>query len=97
LFALGFALVLVGRPVDALISVGIVTINVAVSVVQEVRAKRTLDRIALLTRPKATVVRAGQESVVPPEALVLGDVLKVSPGDQVVLDGSVLAGKMQVD
>jgi cation-transporting ATPase E len=97
LFFLGFALVLVGRPMDALISVGIVTINVAVSVVQEVRAKRTLDRIALLTRPKATVVRAGQEYVVPPEELVLGDLLKVGPGDQVLLDGAVLQGKMQVD
>jgi cation-transporting ATPase E len=97
LFGLGLALVLVGRPMDALISVGIVTINVAVGVVQEVRAKRTLDRIALLTRPKATVVRAGQEYSVFPEELVLGDVLKVGPGDQVLLDGSVLEGKMQVD
>jgi cation-transporting ATPase E len=97
LFGLGLALVLVGRPVDALISVGIVTINVAVGVVQEVRAKRTLDRIALLTRPKATAIRAGQECIVPPEELVLGDVLKVRPGDQVLLDGAVLEGKMQVD
>ena len=40
------ALVLVGRPSDALISLGVISANVLVSVVQEIRAKRTLDRIA---------------------------------------------------
>ena len=97
LFLLGLALVLVGRPMDAVISVGIVMINVIVSVMQEIRAKRTLDKIALLTRPMATVLRDGQERVLPPEDLVLGDVFRVRPGDQVLLDGVVLAGKMQVD
>src|SRR5581483_10261230 len=51
LFGLGIALVLVGRPLDALVSVGVVTLNTLVSVIQEVRAKRTLDRITLLSRP----------------------------------------------
>ena len=72
------------------VSVGIIITNMIVSVVQEMRAKRMLDRIALLTRPRATVVRDGQERVVPPEELVLGDVLRVGPGDQVLLDGVVL-------
>jgi cation-transporting ATPase E len=75
----------------------VITINTLVSVVQEVRAKRTLDRIALLTRPRARVVRDSRESEVAPEELVLGDVLVVLPGDQVVLDGRVLAGRMEVD
>src|ERR1700694_3931942 len=61
LFVLGLALVLVGRPLDALVSVGVIAINIVVSVVQEIRAKHTLDGIALLTRPTATVFRDGQE------------------------------------
>jgi magnesium-transporting ATPase (P-type) len=97
LFLLGLALVLVGRPLDALVSVGVIGINIAVSVVQEVRAKRTLDRIALLTRPAATVLRDGVERAVAPDKLVVGDVLRVGPGDQIVLDGQVLDGSMQVD
>src|SRR5262249_7768871 len=57
LFGLGIALVLVGRPVDALVSLTVIFTNVLVGIVQEVRAKRTLDRIALLTRPTATAGR----------------------------------------
>ena len=57
IFLLGLALVLVGRPSDALVSLGVISANVLVSVVQEIRAKRTLDRIAVLTRPTAQVVR----------------------------------------
>jgi cation-transporting P-type ATPase E len=97
IFLLGLSLVLVGRPVDALISVGIIMTNVVVSVVQEVRAKRLLDKIALLTRPTGTVVRDGQERSVAPEELVIGDALRLAAGDQVLLDGMVTHGKMQVD
>src|SRR5512135_2096894 len=97
LFVLGIALVLLGRTSDALVSVGIVSINVVVSVVQEVRAKRMLDRIALLTRPKASVVRDGQEQTIDPAGLVVGDVLLVKPGDQIVVDGEVIQGEMEVD
>ena len=98
IFLLGAALVLVGRPSDALISLGVISANVLVSVVQEIRAKRTLDRIALLTRPTAQVVRDAIPHNVPPEELVVGDVLQVNPGDQIVLDGRVIGdGQMQVD
>jgi len=97
LFALGIALVLVGRPLDALVSVGVVTLNTLVSVIQEVRAKRTLDRITLLARPKATVLRDGKRVDVAPEDLVTGDVLDLGTGDQVVLDGHLLQGQVEVD
>jgi cation-transporting ATPase E len=98
LFCLGIGLALLGRPLDALISTGVIALNILVSVVQEIRAKRTLDRIALLTRPTATVIRDGQAYALPPEQLVVGDLLTVGPGDQIVVDGTVVGdGRMQVD
>lgn len=98
IFVLGMALVLVGRPSDALISLGVISANVLVSVVQEIRAKRTLDRIAVLTRPTAQVIRDAVPQNILPEQLVVGDVLQVNPGDQIVLDGRVIGdGQMQVD
>ncbi len=97
LFLLGIALVLVGRPMDALVSLGVISTNIVVSVVQEIRAKRTLDRIALLTAPTATVVRDGVERAVAPSELVVGDLVAVGPGDQVVVDGVTAAGRFRAD
>ncbi len=97
IFLLGVLLVVVGRPVDAFVSLAVVSTNIVVSVVQEVRAKQTLDRIALLTRPTAAVIRDGAERAVGPEELVMGDLLRVGAGDQVVLDGRLVDGRVEAD
>ena len=87
LFSIGLVLILMGRTGDAVVTAGLVLMNVVVGVAQEGRAKRTLDRIALLMRPQATVIREGQERTVDPAELVVGDVLVIRPGDQIVVDG----------
>ena len=98
LYALGITLILLGRVSDALISVGVVMLNVIVSVIQEVKAKRTLDQISLLTRPKTTVMRAGKEQPLDPSDIVMGEVLVVRPGDQIVVDGPILStDRLDVD
>jgi cation-transporting ATPase E len=87
-----------GQADDALVTGGLVAVNVVVGVVQEGRAKRTLDRIALLTRARVTVVRDGEEQQVDPGEVVLGDVLVARPGEQIVVDGRVIGeGRMEVD
>lgn len=90
LFAIGAVLIVMGRTGDAVVTAGLVLLNVVVGVVQEGRAKRTLDRIALLTRPKATVIRDGREQTVDPTEVVLGDLLAARPGDQIAVDGQVV-------
>jgi cation-transporting ATPase E len=97
LIALGIGLVIVGRPVDALVSLAVIATNVVVGIVQEVRAKRTLDRIALLTRPTANVVRGGRVRAVVLEELVIGDLIELRAGDQVVLDGHLREGAVGMD
>ncbi len=97
LFALGIGLVLVERPMDALVSVVVIGTNIVVGIVQEVRAKRTLDRIALLTRPTATVLRDGIARQLRPEELVIGDLVDIGAGDQVVLDGRLVTGALGMD
>lgn len=91
LFILGLALIVLGQVSDALISVGVAFFNVLVATVQEIRAKRLLDRISLLTRPRATVIRDGKERPVDPAELVVGDLLLVRPGDQIVVDGPLVS------
>ncbi|MFW3170984.1 HAD-IC family P-type ATPase [Geodermatophilus sp. CPCC 206100] len=92
LFTIGVALLALGRVNDAVVSVGLGLVNAAISAVQEIRAKRKLDRLQLLSRGRVTVVRDGRDVEVLPEEVVRGDVLHVRPGDQVVVDGPVLAG-----
>ena len=89
-YLIGIALVGIGRPGDALASVWLVLINAVVGTIQEIRAKRKLDQIALLTRPKVTVIREDEQQAIDPAELVLGDVIQVKPGDQIVVDGKVL-------
>ena len=64
---------------------------------QEIRAKRQLDRLQLLARGTVVVLRDGAETSVVPEEVVRGDVLRVRPGEQVVVDGPVLDGAIEVD
>jgi cation-transporting ATPase E len=98
LFGIGAVLILIGRIEDAAVSVLLILMNVIIGVFQEVRAKRQLDRIALLTRPKVTIVRDGQEKAVDPSEIVLGDILVARPGDQVVVDGVLVGeGEIEVD
>ena len=83
---------------DAVLTAGLVLGNVVAGVVQETRAKRQLDRIALLSRPLALVIRDGSETEIAPEEIVVGDYLLLRPGDQVFVDGSlVTASGLGVD
>ena len=98
LFIIGAVLISVGRVGDAVVSVGLILMNILIGVYQEARAKQHLDKIALLTRPKATVIREGQEKIIDPSEIVVGDILIVRAGDQIVVDGTVVGeGKMDVD
>ena len=73
---------------DALF-LGVLVSNSAIGIVQEVRAKRALDRLAALVVPTATVVRDGNERNVQVEELVVGDLVRLAPGDQLVADGTL--------
>jgi cation-transporting ATPase E len=98
LFTLCAALLALGQFSEALVSAGTVLFNVLVSVVQQIRARRALDRIALLTRPRATVIRDGREAEVDPGELVQGDLLVLGAGDQVMADGPIVGqGRCEVD
>jgi cation-transporting ATPase E len=90
LYVISIMLVALGLPGDALMTAGLVLVNVVVGSVQEARAKRRLDEISLLVQPVATVIRDGQETAIPPGQIVLGDSVVVRQGDELQVDGEVL-------
>ena len=65
--------------------------NVAIGSFQEIRSKRALDRLAALVAPEAMVVRDGVQRRVPVEEVVVGDLVRIGAGDQVVADGRVVS------
>lgn len=68
---------------------GVVVANAAIGIVQELRAKRTLDRLAVLNVPRARVVRGGVVQDLDVGAVVADDLLELRAGDQVPADGLV--------
>ncbi|HET6712179.1 MAG TPA: HAD-IC family P-type ATPase [Actinomycetota bacterium] len=92
------AIILVVGPLqDALFGIVLIA-NAGIGIVQELRAKRTLDRLTLLTAPKARVVRDGDLHEVAVGDVVLDDVLDLGAGSEIVVDGEVLASRgLEVD
>ncbi|HYI15322.1 MAG TPA: HAD-IC family P-type ATPase, partial [Thermomicrobiales bacterium] len=90
LFSIVVFLAVLGLYSDAAMTAVLVVANVFVGTFQEIRAKRKLDQIALLTRPTATVIRDKQERTIDPAQVVKGDLLVLKPGDQVLVDGIVV-------
>jgi cation-transporting P-type ATPase E len=95
--ALLVVILVVGPIQDALFGVVLVA-NALVGIVQELRSKRTLDRLAVLTAPRARAVREDQVGEIPVGGVVLDDVLEVRPGDQIVVDGDLVTSNgLEID
>jgi cation-transporting ATPase E len=77
---------------DALFGL-VAIINSTIGIRQEIKAKETLDNLALLVAPTAGAIRDGREVELHSDELVPGDVVRVEPGDQLVADGPVIASR----
>ncbi|MGO3795945.1 MAG: HAD-IC family P-type ATPase [Pauljensenia sp.] len=80
---------LVGNWRDAVFGF-VMVLNAVIGIASEYRAKRTLDALAIVDAPRATALRDGAATVVPVGDLVLDDVIQLTLGDQVPVDGDVL-------
>ena len=90
-FVLALLVLLVGSPKNTLFF-GVVVINTLIGIVQELRAKHTIDKLSVLAKTKAVVLREGKLKQIDQEAIVLDDVLYLRNGDQVPVDGNLLVG-----
>ncbi len=86
---LALTILVVGSPIDALFGV-ILVINAAIGIVQELAAKRALDRLQVQIAPTITVVRNSVEVVVAAADIVQDDIIRLRAGDQLPADGRVI-------
>ena len=76
---------------------GIILINTVIGIIQEIRAKKTIDKLAILTESKTVVLREGKKWSISTEKLVLDDLILLKTGDQVPADVKVLEGTVEVN
>lgn len=76
---------------------GIIVINTVIGIIQEIRAKKTIDKLAILTESKTVVLREGKKWSISTEKLVLDDLIFLKTGDQVPADVKVLEGTVEVN
>ncbi len=75
----------------------VVIANIAIGIIQELRAKKTLDNLNIINTPKGTVIRDGMKKAIPVESLVRDDIVIFANGNQIYADARVVSGECQVN
>ena len=76
--------------------VGIILINTIIGIIQEIRAKKTIDKLAILTESRTVVLRDGKKWSISTEKLVIDDLIYLKAGEQIPADCKVLEGNLEV-
>ena len=95
-FFLAICVIVVGKWMEAMF-LGVVFANILIGIGQELKSKRTLDKLTLLTSPKGTVVRDGRERQILTNELVRDDIVVFSAGSQIYADAVVVSGECSVN
>ena len=93
---IGLALALVGAFINMLF-VFIIVANIAVGIIQEMIAKRLVERLSLLNIDRCKVIRDSQEMIIKSNEVVLNDLMIVEANSQIICDGVVLSGELEVN
>jgi cation-transporting ATPase E len=94
--AVAAALIVAGRPNDLFFLV-IMAANTILSIVQEIRSKRTIDRLSLISAPVAVVKRGGELVSIPVNEVVLDDIIFLENGKQIPTDCVICSGEAEVN
>ncbi len=95
-FIIAFALIIFGRFGD-LTFLFVIVINTIIGILQEIKSKKTLDKLSLLSAPTATVLREGMLNKVAVDELVIDDIISLSSGSQICADAVVEQGEITVN
>ena len=95
-FVLALFVLLVGS-FKNLLFLGVIFSNTIIGSFQGIRAKRTIDKLSLISAPKASVLRDGKLQTIPVSGIVMNDVLHLSTGQQICADAIVLEGEAEVN
>ncbi|AKH83030.1 metal ABC transporter ATPase [Streptomyces sp. CNQ-509] len=93
-----WVIMLVVAPIQDSLFGFVILANTGIGIIQELRAKKTLDNLAVIGEARPQVRRDGRTAEIPTAEIVLGDLVELGPGDKVVVDGEVLeSDSLEVD
>ena len=95
-FAVAICIAAVGAYKN-LLYLGVIILNTLIGIVQELRSKRVVEKLSLISAPRACVIRDGKVTEIATEQLVLDDVMLLKLGGQICADAVILAGEVEVD
>lgn len=96
-FIIAAALISVGASASQLFFMVIIIANIAIGIIQEIKSKRTVEKLSLITAPTALVVRDGRKKAIPVGDVVLDDIIYLETGKQICADSVVLKGECEVN
>ncbi|PKK93697.1 MAG: ATPase P [Tenericutes bacterium HGW-Tenericutes-6] len=96
-FAIAAWLISVASKISNLFFMGVITANITIGIIQEIRAKKTIDKLSLLSAPTALVIRDGEEYEIAIQDVVIDDILQLSSGKQIPADAVVREGQIEVN
>ena len=91
------ACVIAVRSWNNVMFMGVVLVNMVIGIVQELKSKRTLDKLNLLNAPRGVAIRDGKERILDTAEMVRDDIVILRSGDQVYADAEVVGGSCQVN
>ncbi len=91
-WAIVTALIIITKSYSNLTFLSVVVPNLLISTIQEMRAKRTVEKLSMTTEPKASVIRDGELITINAEDIVLGDTVLIEMGKQIPADAVVVSG-----
>lgn len=95
--AIAVALLVAKAPIKYIFFMVPFTCNLAIGIIQEIKAKKTIEKISLMVSPVAVVVRDKFETEIPVDELVLDDIIMLSSGKQICADSIVVDGEVEVN
>ena len=97
LFAIAALMIVAKVPFTSFAFLVILVINITIGLFQDIKARRLTDKLKVVSYPLVTVLRNGVERKIPANELVLSDIVILSLGDQIVADGTILSGMVEVN
>jgi len=97
IWAVVFMALVIVKAYSDLLFIIVVLLNTTIAIIQEIKAKKTVEKLSYVTAPKLKVMRDGKEEQIPATKLCLDDIIKLSIGNQIPTDCILLSGKVEVN